>query len=119
MRLVIVGLRLHVIAMEIKETGVSLGRRSPHVAPADGYLPLHAAAAGLPCPCENFRPRPNCLQKPAQFSILVEYTLGYYTVSQKSEPLNISQQPPQTCTDLNEILHTQDDIYFCHLRQIS
>jgi len=35
-----------------------------------------------------------------------------YTVSQKSEPLNILQQPPQTSTDLNEILHTQDDIYF-------
>ena len=32
----------------------------------------------------------------------------------KVSPLNISQQPPQTCTDLNEILHTQDDIYFCH-----
>ena len=30
----------------------------------------------------------------------------------KVSPLNISQQPPQTCTDLNEILHTQDDIYF-------
>ena len=37
----------------------------------------------------------------------------------KVSPLNISQQPPQTCTDLNEILHTQDDIYFCHRRQIS
>jgi len=44
---------------------------------------------------------------------------GIYTVSQKSEPLNILQQPPQTCTDLNEILHTQDDIYFCHRHQIS
>ena len=30
----------------------------------------------------------------------------------KVSPLNISQQPPQTCTDLNEILHTQDDIFF-------
>ena len=38
---------------------------------------------------------------------------------QKVSPLNILQQPPQTCTDLNEILHTQDDIYFCHRRQIS
>jgi len=37
----------------------------------------------------------------------------------KMSPLNILQQPPQTCTDLNEILHTQDDIYFCHRRQIS
>jgi len=33
-------------------------------------------------------------------------------------PLNILQQPPQTCTDLNKILHTQDDIYFCHRREI-
>jgi len=37
----------------------------------------------------------------------------------KVSPLNILQQPPQTCTYLNEILHTQDDIYFCHRRQIS
>jgi len=37
----------------------------------------------------------------------------------KVSPLNILQQPPQTYTDLNEILHTQDDIYFCHRRQIS
>jgi len=28
----------------------------------------------------------------------------------KVSPLNILQQPPQTCTDLSEILHTQDDI---------
>ena len=37
----------------------------------------------------------------------------------KVSPLNILQQLPQTCTDLNDILHTQDDIYFCHRRQIS
>ena len=37
----------------------------------------------------------------------------------KASTLSILQQPPQTCTDLNEILHTQDDIYFCHRRQIS
>ena len=36
----------------------------------------------------------------------------------KVSPLNILQQPPQTCIDLNEILHTQDDIYFCHRRLI-
>jgi len=29
-----------------------------------------------------------------------------YTVSQKVSLLNILQQPPQTCTGLNEILHT-------------
>ena len=42
-----------------------------------------------------------------------------YTVSQKSEPPKHLQQPPQTCTDLNEILHAQHDIHFCHQRQIS
>ena len=46
-------------------------------------------------------------------------TPTYTLCPQKSEPLNILQQPPQTCTDLDEILHTQDDIYFCHRRQIS
>jgi len=42
-----------------------------------------------------------------------------YRVSQKSEPLNILQQRSQICPDLNKIPHTQDDIYFCHRRQIS
>jgi len=44
---------------------------------------------------------------------------GHTLCPKKVIPLNILQQPPQTCTDLNEILHTQDDIYFCHRRQIS
>ena len=35
-------------------------------------------------------------------------------VPKKVSPLNILQQPPQTCTDLNEILHTQDDICYKH-----
>jgi len=52
-----------------------------------------------------------------------QYTQNYILRStlcpKKVSPLNILQQPPQTCTDLNEILHTQDDIYFCHWRQIS
>jgi len=42
-----------------------------------------------------------------------------HCVPKKVSPLNILQQPPQTGTDLNEILHTQDDIYFCRRRQIS
>ena len=42
----------------------------------------------------------------------------YTLCPKKVSPLNILQQPPQTCTDLNEILRTQDDIYFCHRRQI-
>ena len=33
----------------------------------------------------------------------------------KSEPLNILQQP-QICTDLNKILHTQDDICYKHYK---
>jgi len=48
-------------------------------------------------------------------------TLGYvgqllsYTVCpQKIEPLNILQQQPQICSDLNKILHTQDDICYKH-----
>jgi len=45
--------------------------------------------------------------------------VNLYTVSQKVSPLNILQQQPQTCTDLNEILLTQHDIYFCRRRQIS
>jgi len=35
----------------------------------------------------------------------------YTRVSQKSEPLNILQQQPQICSDLNKILHTQDICY--------
>jgi len=46
---------------------------------------------------------------------------GYflYRVSQKSEPLNILQQQPQICSDLNKILHTQDDIYYKHYYTVS
>ena len=33
---------------------------------------------------------------------------------QKSEPLNILQQQPQICSDLNKILHTQDYICYKH-----
>ena len=32
-----------------------------------------------------------------------------YRLSQKSEPLNILQQQPQICSDLNKILQTQDE----------
>jgi len=42
-----------------------------------------------------------------------------YRVSQKSEPLNILQQQPQICSDLNKILHTQDDIYYKHNYTVS
>ena len=43
--------------IEIKETGVSLGRRSPQpaVSPADGHLTT-PTVAWLPGLCENFRP---------------------------------------------------------------
>jgi len=53
------------------------------------------------------------------FSFAVVNLLILHCVPKKVSPLNILQQPPQTCTDLNEILHIQDDIYFCHRRQIS
>ena len=45
--------------------------------------------------------------------------LHIHCVPEKVSPLNILQQQPQICNDLNEILHTQDHIYFCHRRQIS
>jgi len=42
-----------------------------------------------------------------------------YRVSQKSEPLNILQQQPQICSDLNKISHTQDDICYKHYYLVS
>ena len=38
---------------------------------------------------------------------------------QKSDPLNILQQQPQVCCDLNKILHTQDDICYKHYYTVS
>ena len=52
----------------------------------------------------------NCASILHRFRDIASYTL----CPKKVSPLNILQQPPQTCTDLNEILHTQDDVYFCH-----
>jgi len=37
----------------------------------------------------------------------------------KSEPLNILQQQPQMWSDLNKILHTQDDICYKHYYTVS
>ena len=46
---------------------------------------------------------------------LLQYADSVYTVCPpKSEPLNILQQQPQICSDLNKILHTQD---ICYLLQ--
>ena len=42
-----------------------------------------------------------------------------YCVSQKSEPLNILQQQLQICSDLNKILHTQEDICYKHYYIVS
>jgi len=42
-----------------------------------------------------------------------------YRVSPKSEPLNILQQQPHICSDLNKILHTQDDICYKHYYLVS
>ena len=47
------------------------------------------------------------------------YCESYYRVSQKSEPLNILQQQPQICSDLNKILHSQDDICYKHYYIVS
>jgi len=61
----------------------------PSVCPIN--RPLHAAAADCSCG-----------------------PTGQYRVSPKSEPLNILQQQPQICSDLNKILHTRDDICYKH-----
>jgi len=37
----------------------------------------------------------------------------------KSDPLNILHQQPQICSDLNKILHTQDDICYKHYYMVS
>ena len=37
----------------------------------------------------------------------------------KSEPLNILQQQPQICSDLNKILHTQDNLCYKHYYIVS
>ena len=43
----------------------------------------------------------------------------YTRVSQKSEPRNILQQQPQIRSDLNKILHTEDDICYKHYYIVS
>ena len=47
--------------------------------------------------------------------LMYEEVLYNYRVSQKSEPLNILQQQPQICSDLN----TQDDICYKHYYVVS
>jgi len=65
-------------------------------------------------------PVANVCRGPKSYSYATAFrSILIHCVPKKVSPLNILQQPPQTCTDLNEILHTQDDIYFCHRRQIS
>ena len=76
---------------------------------ADSYLHSTSHSAGSAAETASVR-------KESKYSSLPYY---YTLCPKKVTPLNILQQPPQTCTDLNEILHTQDDIYFCHRRQIS
>jgi len=46
--------------------------------------------------------------------------ISKYTVCpQKSEPLNILQQQPQICCDLNKIVHTQGNICYKHHYTVS
>ena len=42
-----------------------------------------------------------------------------YPCVPKSESLNILQQRPQICSDLNKILHTQDDVCYKHYYTVS
>ena len=47
-------------------------------------------------------------------SIFKLTSVSYTVCPKKSEPLNILQQRPQICSDLNKIIHTQDDICYKH-----
>ena len=94
---------------------------------------LETTTMACPCPCQIVRPVTEPPDELVRVGSGSSSVVGWfmqplyrppckclYTVSPKKvNPLNILQQPLQTCTDLNEILHTQDDIYFCHRRQIS
>ena len=51
--------------------------------------------------------------------LMYEEVLYNYRVSQKSDPLNILQQQRQICSNLNKILHTQDDICYKHYYIVS
>jgi len=90
-------------------------------------LELAAAGQYIKSPLLEFYLRSYCwfwqsYRQKVGFSLWTTVCIAenFYTLCPKKvSPLNILQQPPQTCTDLNEILHTQDNIYFCHRRQIS
>jgi len=56
---------------------------------------------------------------PTQRADRHEPTTPYTVCPQKSEPLNILQQQPQICSDLNKILHTQDDVCYKHYYTVS
>ena len=45
--------------------------------------------------------------------------LSYTVCPKKSEPLNILQQQPQICSDLNKILHTRGDFCYKHYYVVS
>jgi len=55
----------------------------------------------------------------ASRSVIISDETFATSVSQKSEPLNILQQQPQICSDLNKILHTQDNICYKHYYIVS
>ena len=80
---------------------------------------LHTIHTGLNIRVNHTKRNIQCTIRRLKSELLVAQQTDIYCVPKKVSPLNILQQPPQTCTDLSEILHTQDDIYFCHRRQIS
>jgi len=51
--------------------------------------------------------------------IAADRPMHYTVCPKKSEPLNILQQQPQICSDLNKILRTQDDICYKHYYIVS
>ena len=76
---------------------------------------------GMPPP---FMPPPPDFRIPVNLCVLdlcfCIFMLSCTVCPKKVSPLNILQQQPPTCTDLNEVLHTQDDKFhknpLLHLR---
>ena len=86
------------------------GLRPPHKKNQRGLCPMHLAGDTALCVSASTTFWICHWLDSTDQSLIIRL----YRVSQKSEPVNILQQQPQICTDLNKILHTQDDICCKH-----
>ena len=86
-------------------------------------MPPNASMHALQAQTQKYQFYSNAWEHHVTFFELVNLTLYHHyaipCVPQKSEPFNILQQQPQICSDLNKILHTQDDICSKHYYIVS